>query len=122
MTNGLFSRTGIKERRIATEQESTSTLAHRAALKALDEANILPREIDLIVVATSTPEHAFPSTASVVQDWLGASKAGAFDLAAACSGFVYALNMAADSIKSGSIETALVIGAETMKPGTGLAG
>lgn len=110
----IVSRTGIKERRIATDKESTSTLAHGAALKALEEANILPQDIDLIVVATSTPEHAFPSTASVVQDWLGASNAGAFDLAAACSGFVYALNMAADSIKSGSIETAVVIGAETM--------
>ena len=110
----IVSRTGIKERRIATEKDSTATLAHRAAQKALNEANILPQDIDLIVVATSTPEHVFPSTASVVQDWLGASNAGAFDLAAACSGFVYALNMAADSIKSGSIETAVVIGAETM--------
>lgn len=110
----IVSRTGIRERRIATDKESTSTLAHQAALKALEEANILPHDIDLIIVATSTPEHAFPSTASVVQDWLGASNAGAFDLAAACSGFVYALNMAGDSIKSGSIETAVVIGAETM--------
>ncbi|GAB5490020.1 MAG: ketoacyl-ACP synthase III [Phototrophicaceae bacterium] len=110
----IVSRTGIKERRIATDKDSTSTLAHRAAQKALDEANILPQDIDLIVVATSTPEHVFPSTASVVQDWLGASNAGAFDLAAACSGFVYALNMAADSIKSGSIDIAVVIGAETM--------
>ena len=110
----IVSRTGIKERRIATDKDSTATLAHRAALKALDEANVLPQDIDLIVVATSTPEHVFPSTASVVQDWLGASNAGAFDLAAACSGFVYALNMAADSIKSGSIDIAVVIGAETM--------
>ncbi|MEM9952492.1 MAG: beta-ketoacyl-ACP synthase III [Chloroflexota bacterium] len=110
----IVSRTGIRERRIATENDSTATLAHRAAQRALDVADILPQEIDLIVVATSTPEHVFPSTASVVQDWLGASNAGAFDLAAACSGFVYALNMAADSIKSGSISTAVVIGAETM--------
>ncbi|MGJ3237759.1 MAG: beta-ketoacyl-ACP synthase III [Anaerolineae bacterium] len=110
----IVSRTGIHERRIATEKDSTVTLAHSAAQKALEEANVLPQDIDLIVVATSTPEHVFPSTASVVQDWLGASNAGAFDLAAACSGFVYALNMAADSIKSGSIDTAVVIGAETM--------
>lgn len=110
----IVSRTGIKERRIATEKDSTATLAHRAAQKAINKANILPQDIDLVVVATSTPEHVFPSTASVVQDWLGASNAGAFDLAAACSGFVYALNMAADSIKSGSIDTAVVIGAETM--------
>lgn len=110
----IRSRTGIKERRIATEKESTATLGYRAAQEALAKASMLPTDIDLIVVATSTPEHVFPSTASVIQDWLGASKAGAFDLAAACSGFVYALNMAADSIKSGSIRTAIVIGAETM--------
>lgn len=110
----IVSRTGIRERRIANDRESTATLAYKAAQSALEEADILPTEIDLIVVATSTPEHVFPSTASLVQDWLGASNAGAFDLAAACSGFVYALNMAADSIKSGSIQTAVVIGSETM--------
>lgn len=110
----IQSRTGIRERRIANEEESTATMGHQAALRAIEVADILPADIDLIVVATSTPEHVFPSTASVIQDWLGASKAGAFDLAAACSGFVYALNMAADSIKSGSIKTALVVGAETM--------
>ncbi|MGB7340910.1 MAG: beta-ketoacyl-ACP synthase III [Phototrophicaceae bacterium] len=110
----ITSRTGIKERRIATDKDSTATLAHRAAQKALEQANILPKDINLIVVATSTPENVFPSTASMVQDWLGASNAGAFDLAAACSGFVYALNMAADSIKSGTIDTAVVIGSETM--------
>jgi 3-oxoacyl-[acyl-carrier-protein] synthase III len=110
----IVSRTGIRERRIADERESTATLAYKAAQSALDVADILPTDIDLIVVATSTPEHVFPSTASLVQDWLGATNAGAFDLAAACSGFVYALKMAADSIKSGSIQTAVVIGAETM--------
>jgi 3-oxoacyl-[acyl-carrier-protein] synthase-3 len=110
----IVSRTGIRERRIAGEKESTATLAYKAAQSALEEADILPDDIDLIVVATSTPEHVFPSTASLVQDWLGATNAGAFDLAAACSGFVYALNMAADSIKSGSIQTAVVIGSETM--------
>lgn len=110
----IRSRTGIRERRIASDEESTATLAYKAAQRALDVADILPTDIDLIIVATSTPEYIFPSTASLVQDWLGANKAGAFDLSAACSGFVYALNMAADSIKSGSIETAVVIGAETM--------
>ena len=107
-------RTGIAERRIASERESTATLGYRAAQNALDRANILPVDLDLIIVATSTPEHVFPSTASLIQDWLGAGKAGAFDLSAACSGFVYALNMAAQAIKSGSIRTALVVGAETM--------
>ena len=110
----IFARTGIKERRIANEQESTATLAYKAAQQALEVADILPIDLDLIVVATSTPENIFPSTASLVQDWLNANHAGAFDLSAACSGFVYALNMAADSIRAGSIQTALVIGAETM--------
>ena len=110
----IFARTGIKERRIANEGESTATLAYRAAQRALEVADILPLDIDLIVVATSTPENIFPSTASLVQDWLNAHNAGAFDLSAACSGFVYAMNMAADSIRAGSIKTALVIGAETM--------
>lgn len=110
----IVARTGIKERRIANENESTATLAYKAAQRALEVADILPIDLDLIVVATSTPENIFPSTASLVQDWLNANHAGAFDLSAACSGFVYALNMAADSIRAGSIKTALVIGSETM--------
>ncbi len=110
----IQSRTGIKERRIATENESTATLGLKAAQRALEVADILPLELDLIIVATSTPENIFPSTASLIQDWLGANRAGAFDLSAACSGFVYAVNMAAQSIRSGSITTALVIGSETM--------
>lgn len=110
----IVERTGIRERRIASEKESTATLALKAAQKALAVANILPIELDLIIVATSTPEYIFPSTASIVQNWLGASKAGAFDMSAACSGFVYALNMASQSIRTRSIQTALVIGAETM--------
>jgi 3-oxoacyl-[acyl-carrier-protein] synthase III len=110
----IVSRTGIKERRIANEKESTATLAYKAAQRALEVADILPIDIDMIIVATSTPENVFPSTASLVQDWLNASHAGAFDLSAACSGFVYALNMAADSIRAGSIQRALVIGSETM--------
>lgn len=110
----IRTRTGIRERRIATEGESTATLGYRAAQDALEVADILPMHIDLIVVATSTPEHVFPSTASLIQDWLGASNAGAFDLSAACSGFVYALDMVAQSVRSGRIDTALVIGAETM--------
>ena len=110
----IFARTGIKQRRIASEDESTATLAYKAAQRALEVADILPTELDLIIVATSTAENIFPSTASLVQDWLNAHEAGAFDLSAACSGFVYALNMAADSIRAGSINAALVIGAETM--------
>jgi 3-oxoacyl-[acyl-carrier-protein] synthase-3 len=110
----IVARTGIRERRIASEKESTATLAFAAAQKALDVADILPAELDMIIVATSTPEYIFPSTASIVQGWLGASRAGAFDLSAACSGFVYATNLAAQAIRARSIQTALIIGAETM--------
>ncbi|MCA9883236.1 MAG: ketoacyl-ACP synthase III, partial [Anaerolineae bacterium] len=110
----IRTRTGIRERRIANERESSATLGYKAATSALEVADVLPMDIDLIIVATSTAEHVFPSTANLIQDWLGASKAGAFDLAAACAGFVYAVNMATQAIRSGSIDTALVVGAETM--------
>jgi 3-oxoacyl-[acyl-carrier-protein] synthase-3 len=110
----IQSRTGIKERRIAGERESTATLGLKAAQRALEVADIVPAELDLIIVATSTPDFVFPATASLIQAGLGANRAGAFDLSAACSGFVYGVNMAAQSIRSGSIQTALVIGAETM--------
>ncbi len=110
----IRTRTGVRERRIAASHESTATLGLRAARNALEVANILPLELELIIVATSTPENVFPSTASMIQDQLGATRAGAFDLSAACAGFVYALNMASQSIRSGSIESALVIGSETM--------
>jgi len=110
----IQARTGIKERRFADEKETTAVLGVKAARRALELTDILPHEIDLIVVATSTPENIFPSTASMIQHWLGASKAGAFDLSAACSGFVYGLDMAAQAIRSGSIDNAIVIGAETM--------
>ncbi|GIL15621.1 MAG: 3-oxoacyl-[acyl-carrier-protein] synthase 3 [Chloroflexota bacterium] len=105
-------RTGIGERRIATK-ETTATLALRAAQDALQVADIDPVELDLIIVATSTPEYIFPATASVIQDQLGANRAGAFDLSAACSGFVYALSVGAGMIRSGQHHTVLVIGAET---------
>jgi 3-oxoacyl-[acyl-carrier-protein] synthase-3 len=107
-------RTGIAERRIADVGETTSDLAFKAAKRALEVANILPTAVDLIIVATSTPEHIFPSTASLVQDRLGAGRAGAFDLSAACSGFVYGLDMASAKIRAGDIHIAVVIGAETM--------
>lgn len=110
----IQARTGIRERRIASERETTATLGYKAAQRAMEIADILPTDIDLIIVATSTPENIFPSTASLIQDWLGAGRAGAFDLSAACSGFVYAVNMASDSIKAGSAKVALVIGSETM--------
>lgn len=107
-------RTGIRERHIARENQSSASLAAEAALKALQVANLKPADLDLIICSTSTPEHIFPATACLVQDQIGATKAGAFDLLAACTGFIYALNMAAQSIRSGAIKTALVIGAETL--------
>ncbi len=110
----IHARTGISERRIAGSQETTATMAFEAAARALAVADIHPSQIDLIIVATSTPEYIFPSTACRVQDYLGASRAGAFDLSAACSGFVYGLSMAAQSIATGSVKNALVIGTETM--------
>ena len=110
----IVTRTGIRERRIASPKETTASLAFKAATQALAVADILPSQVDLIIVATSTPGHAFPSSACLVQDLLGATKAGAFDLSAACSGFVYGLSMASNSIASGAINNAIVIGAETM--------
>lgn len=107
-------RTGIRERHIAREDQYTSTLAVEAAIKALQVANLAPTELDLIIVTSSSPEYIFPATACLVQDQIGATKAGAFDLLAACSGFIYAVNMAAQSIRSGSIKNALVIGSETL--------
>lgn len=107
-------RTGIRERRIAKDTDFTSTLAVAASIRALRIANLRPTDIDLIICATSTPEYMFPATACLVQDQLGATKAGAFDLLAACSGFIYALNMGAQAIRSGSIKSALIIGSETL--------
>ncbi len=107
-------RTGIRERRIAEEKETTATLAFEAAARALHVADMHPAQVDLIIVATSTPEYIFPSTACRVQDYLGATKAGAFDLSAACSGFVYGLSMASNAIQTGMVRNAIVIGAETM--------
>lgn len=110
----IVSRTGISERRIANESESSATLAVQAALKALEVANVHPLDVDLIIVATSSPEHIFPATASIVQDQIGAKRAGAFDLSAACTGFIYALEIASALIRSGSLNTILVIGTETL--------
>jgi len=110
----IQSRTGISQRHIANEEESTATLAKDAALNALRVANLNPADVELIIVSTSSPEHIFPATACLVQDRIGATHAGAFDLSAACSGFIFALNMATQAIRSGSIHNAVVIGAETL--------
>ncbi len=110
----IVSRTGIKQRHIAENDETTDSLAVAAAQEALEKADISPEEVDLIIVATSTPQNFFPATASNVQDALGAYNAGAFDLAAACTGFVYGVTMASQAIQSGGAKVVLVIGAETL--------
>jgi 3-oxoacyl-[acyl-carrier-protein] synthase-3 len=107
-------RTGIAERRIASDGETTFSLSLKAGRAALEVADRDPAYLDLIIVATVTPDHAFPATACLLQDALGASKAAAFDLSAGCSGFVYGLALAADLLAVGSYKLALVIGAETL--------
>ncbi|MFA5239705.1 MAG: beta-ketoacyl-ACP synthase III [Phycisphaerae bacterium] len=110
----ITTRTGIKARHITSDDESTAFLATEAAKKALAEAKLDASEVELIIVATITPEMVFPSTASFVQRSLQAKKAWVFDLAAACSGFVYGLSIVQQFIESGRIKNALVIGAETL--------
>jgi 3-oxoacyl-[acyl-carrier-protein] synthase-3 len=111
----IRSRTGISERRIAGPKESTLTLAAKAARDAIEVADVAPSKIDLVIVSTFTPEFGgMPSTASLVQDAIGADNAGAFDLNAACSGFVYGLAVGQALIASGLHETVLVVGAETL--------
>ena len=110
----IVTRTGISERRMAEQKTATSDLAIEAANRALTNARIKPEKIDLVVVTTITPDMFFPSTACLVQNAIGAKNAGAFDLSAACSGFVYGLSTASAMIASGAIKHALVIGAETL--------
>ena len=105
-------RTGIRERRIAAADEQTSDLAEHAARKALAAANIAATDVDLIIVATSTPDMIFPSTATILQAKLGAAGGPAFDVQAVCSGFVYALAIADRLVASGMARNALVVGAE----------
>jgi 3-oxoacyl-[acyl-carrier-protein] synthase-3 len=110
----ITSRTGIKERRIAAKDEFTSHLATRAAQRAMKMAGVTAEKIDLIIVATLTPDMTFPSTACLVQRELGALRAAAFDIEAACSGFIYALEIGQQFIMSRTYETVLVIGAEKL--------
>jgi 3-oxoacyl-[acyl-carrier-protein] synthase-3 len=110
----IRTRSGIRERRIASPEQTTASLATEAAVQALNVAQLNPNELDLIIVSTSSPEYIFPATACLVQDRLGATKAGAFDLLAACTGFIFALNMATQAIRAGSMKNVLVIGAETL--------
>lgn len=110
----ITTRTGIKERRIAADDQFTSDLATEAARRAMDKAGVTGEEIDLVIVATITPDMPFPSTACLVQNNIGAKNAAAFDLEAACSGFIYALEIAQQFIMSRTYNTVLVIGAEKL--------
>ena len=110
----ILTRTGIRERRIAAENEFTSHMAAKAAQRALDSANISPEEIDLIILATVTPDTFFPSTACHVQRLLGAKNAACFDVSAACSGFIYGIEIAQQFIANHTCNTVLVIGADKL--------
>ena len=107
-------RTGIRERRIADPKETASTMGLRAAKDALWIAGINPSDVELVIVATATPDYIFPATACLIQDALGASHAGAFDISVGCAGFVYALSVASSMVISGMANNALVIGSETL--------
>ena len=110
----IVERTGIVERRIATAEESTSTMAVAAAREAMARAGVQPGELDAIVLSTATPDRLLPSTAVDLQAQLGATRAAAFDLSAACTGWLYSMTVAEGLIQSGVVETALVVGAEKM--------
>ncbi|WP_293658137.1 beta-ketoacyl-ACP synthase III [Anaeromicrobium sp.] len=110
----IVSRTGIEERRVASEDQSTSDISAIAAKRALEDANLNPEDIDLIILATLTPDMLIPSTACLVQSKIGAKNAAAFDLEAGCSGFVYGLTVARQFIATGMYKKVLVIGAEIL--------
>ncbi|KFX07877.1 3-oxoacyl-ACP synthase [Pectobacterium betavasculorum] len=110
----IVTRTGIRERRIAAPDENVATMGHHAAQKALEMANVDPSEVGLLIVATTSSSHAFPSSACQVQHLLGIKDTIAFDLAAACAGFTYALSVADQYVKSGAVKYALVIGSDTL--------
>ncbi|MAH83479.1 MAG: 3-oxoacyl-ACP synthase [Rhodospirillaceae bacterium TMED8] len=109
----IVSRTGIRQRHIADEGELTSDLALMAAQRALENAGILPSEVDILIVATTTPDQTFPATATKVQHQLGMMHGAAFDIQAVCSGFIYGLSVADNLIKGGQAQTVVLIGAET---------
>ncbi|HUQ41291.1 MAG TPA: beta-ketoacyl-ACP synthase III [Candidatus Limnocylindrales bacterium] len=110
----ISSRTGIKERRFAGEGETTSSMSTRAARAALERAKLRPQDVQLVIVGTCSPDYLFPATACLVQSELGATHAGAFDVEAACTSFVTALGIARGMISSGTVQNAVVIGAETL--------
>ena len=110
----ILQRTGIRERHIVTEGMATSDMAKEASLGAIEQAGIKPRDINLIIVGTTTPDTIFPSTACLLQDKIGATRAWGYDLGAACSGFTYALTAGSQMIATGAHDYALIVGADTM--------
>jgi len=110
----IRSRTGIEKRRIAADDMTTSQMGYLAAKEALEDADLAPEDLDLIIVATVTPDMIFPATSCIIQEKLGAKNAAAFDLEAGCSGFVYGVSVAGQFISSGMYDNVLVIGVETL--------
>lgn len=110
----IIARTGIKERRIVDKNEAASDLAYKASIKAMKAANIKPEELDMIIVATITPDMIFPATACVLQEKLGVKEIAAFDLEIACSGFLYGISIASQFIATGMYDTILVVAAEAL--------
>ncbi|HVN76743.1 MAG TPA: beta-ketoacyl-ACP synthase III [Thermoanaerobaculaceae bacterium] len=110
----IVSRTGIRERHVVSEGESVATIAIEAGKRALADAGVAPEEVELMVLATATVEQPIPSTAAIIQPALGLKNATCFDIAAACSGFLYAIHVARQFVITGDVKTALVIGAETL--------
>ncbi|TMB61282.1 MAG: 3-oxoacyl-ACP synthase, partial [Chloroflexi bacterium] len=110
----ISSRTGIKERRFASDGENTSSMSVRAARMALDRAKLRPQDVQMVIVGTCSPDYLFPATACIVQSEIGATRAGAFDVEAACTSFVTALGVAKGLISAGTVQNVLVIGAETL--------
>jgi len=114
----IFTRTGIKERRVVEKGTGVSDLAHIASQRALEAAKMSPKDIDLIIVASISADYRFPSTACMLQNMLGCRMVGAFDLEAACSGFVYGVALAWKQIECGVINSALIVGGEVLTPFT----
>lgn len=110
----IIQRTGIRERRIIENGMTTSDLAAQASLKAIEDAGITPKDIDMIITSTITPDHIFPATSCYLQQKIGATRASAFDILAACAGFIYAISIGQSFVASGAMKTVLVVGAECL--------
>jgi len=110
----IIQRTGIKERRIVENGVTTSDLATQASLRAMEDAGVSPKDLDMIITSTITPDHIFPSTSCYIQQKIGATRACAFDILAACAGFIYAMSIGQNFINSGAMKTVLVVGAECL--------